>query len=129
MTDFLLKAKASGLGHDVVIEVMIGLLGVMMAALSLGIAIVAILIAIFSFIGYESMKKKAIEVVRIEAKRVNATLEAKIMKDIRRRDQATELSESLEEGLSRIKVRVPVRSLSTSRIKATSDKSLAKDKK
>ena len=59
ITDFLLKAHAYGLGHDAVIEIMIALLGIMVAVLSLFAVLVSILLGVLGFIGYGTIKGAA----------------------------------------------------------------------
>lgn len=61
VSDFLLKAHASGLGHDAVIEIMIALLGIMIAVLTLIAALVATAIGFIGFFGFQIIRDEAIE--------------------------------------------------------------------
>jgi hypothetical protein len=83
ITDFLLKAHASGLGHDAVIEILIGLLGVMVAVLGLILGAVGLFFAGLSIYGYQTIKAEsrkiaagiakttAVETIREEVKRLS----------------------------------------------------------
>lgn len=59
VTDFLLKAHASGLGHDAVIEIMIAILAVMIAILALILGAVGLFFAGLSIYGYQAIKTES----------------------------------------------------------------------
>jgi hypothetical protein len=70
ITDFLLKAHASGLGHDAVIEIMIALLGVMMAVMAILSALVTLLFAALGFFGYKSIEERSINAAEKKAEEI-----------------------------------------------------------
>jgi len=65
ISGFLLKAHASGLSHEAVIEIMVALLGVMIAALGVLSVLVSLLFAALGIFGFqvirEEVKKSAVK--------------------------------------------------------------------
>jgi len=128
ITDFLLKAHASGLAHDAVIEIMIALLGLMLAVLTLVLGIFAAIVAILGFFGFETIRKELIKkasdvagtVAKKLAKEVATGIAHETLKEIREQAQASGLtaSQATPEG-------IPLtRKHKTGRTKATTDKGL-----
>jgi hypothetical protein len=74
ITEFLLKAHASGLGHDAVIEIMLAILGVMIAVLGFMLAAVGIFFALLSLYGFNTIKQESKKVAAKIAKDEAATL-------------------------------------------------------
>lgn len=120
--DFLLKAHASGLGHDAVIEIMIALLGVMVAALALIAVLISLIFVAIGIFGYTSIKNEATKSATDVANKIATEIASRVMDESRERAQASELSESQAEELQKHpgSATRPKRS----RIKATNDKGL-----
>jgi hypothetical protein len=125
ITDFLLKAKASGLGHDAVIEIMIALLGVMMAALSLLGVLISFVLAVLGVFGYQTIKGEAKRMAKGIAEKVATEIASKVMTEVSERGQASGLSESQVEDINS-KTTTTAPKQSRPRKKATSDKGLQK---
>lgn len=133
IANFLLKAHASGLGHDVIIEILIALLGLMIAVLTLIAGLVSVIVAIIGVFGFQTIrdeaKKKASEIATniatITANRIAQEIADENSTYMRDRGQASGLSESeAEEMVEKSSVTLKRRS---GRIKATTDKSLQKN--
>lgn len=120
--DFLLKAHASGLGHDAVIEIMIALLGVMVAALSIIAVLISFALVAIGIFGFRSIKDEATKSATAIAKKTATEIASRVMEESNKRAQASGLSESQAEELSR-NPRSAIEQ-KRSRIKATNDKGL-----
>ncbi len=70
ISDFLLKAHASGLGHDAVIEIMVTLLGVMIAVLGVMLGLVGLVFAGLAIYGYQTIKRESKQIAKDIAQRV-----------------------------------------------------------
>lgn len=127
ITDFLLKAKASGLGHDAVIEILIALLGVMIAVLSLIGLLISFILAVLGVFGYQNIKSAASKMAKVTADKVASDMAAKTMREVFDAAQASWLSESQVEDVKSAAAKKSMSRPARARQKATSDKSLHKD--
>jgi biopolymer transport protein ExbB/TolQ len=102
ISEFLLKAHASELGHDAVIEIMLAILAIMIAVLTLIMGIFAAVIAIVGIFGFqtirEEVKNRAETVAKKTASSVAKRIADKTVVEIRERAQASGLTES--QGIS-----------------------------
>lgn len=127
--DLWSKAQASGLGQDAVIEIMIALLGCMIAVLTLIAGLFAAIVALLGVYGFQTIRDEATKNAGIiagkTATEVAGEIAAKIMDEIRERAQATGLTESQAEGtIEQAAAAPPVRS---GRKIATTDEALKKN--
>ena len=124
ITDFLLKAHAAGLSHEAVIEIMLAIMGVMIAVLTLIAGLFAAMVAIFGVYGFQTIrdetKKRADTVAKRVATRVAKKIADDLFVDIRERAQASGLTES--QGISGKDAIEPKGQ--TGRMKATTDRGL-----
>jgi hypothetical protein len=81
ITEFLLRAHASGLGHDAVIEIMIAILGIMVALVGLMLGAVGLFFAGLSIYGYQTIK---VESKRVATKIAQETAAATITAEVKR---------------------------------------------
>ncbi len=72
ITDFLLKAHASGLSHEAVIEIMIALLAVMIAVLTLISGLFAVAVTVVGIFGYQTIRDEAAKRADISARKTAA---------------------------------------------------------
>jgi hypothetical protein len=130
ITDFLLKAHTAGLGHDAVIEIMIALLGLMIAVLTLIAGLFAAIVAIVGVFGFQTIrdeakakaKETAIAIAEKTARHIASGIAQETVEEIRERAQASGLTES------QATERTPsVRKRKTGITKATTDKGLKDD--
>lgn len=125
ITEFWLKAHASNLGQDAVIEIMIALLGVMVMVLTLVAGLLSVFVAIVGIFGFgtirEEARKAAENIAGSTATKVAQDRATKMMIEISERAQASGLSESQAEEAA---PSAPKKK--TGRKKATSDKGLDK---
>ncbi len=124
ITDFLLKAHASGLGHDAVIEIMLAILAIMIGVLTLIAGLFAAMVALFGVYGFLTIRDEAKKRAETVAKKIAAQMAKKIasqtMDEIRERAQASGLTDS--QSISEIDAVAPKGQ--RGRTKATTDKSL-----
>jgi hypothetical protein len=122
--DFLLKAHASGLGHDAVIEIMVALLGIMIALLTLVAALVSFLVAVLGFVGFKTIKDEVREIAEKVAREIATKIASEEMEQTRSNTQATDLSDSQLEEI--IKADTEIHPRKRERNKAASDSELNK---
>jgi len=128
ITDFLLKAHASDLGHDAVIEIMIALLGVMVAVLTLIAGLLSVGIAVLAFFGYQALKDELKKKASADARKTAKAIALEVMEQIRERAQAAGMSDSQAEELSSsIKEANSVGPGTPKAVKATSDTGLRRE--
>jgi hypothetical protein len=124
-----MKAQASGLGQDAVIEIMIALLGIMIAVLTLIAGLFAAIVALLGVYGFQTIRDEATKNVGVIAKKtatkVASEIAAKTMDEIRERAQATGLTESQAEGTGELAAAAPP--TRSGRTKATTDEALKKN--
>jgi len=70
ITDFAMKLHSSGLGHDAVIEIMIALLGLMIAVLTLIAGLFAAAVAIVGVFGFKTIKDETRRAAEKTAQRI-----------------------------------------------------------
>jgi cytochrome bd-type quinol oxidase subunit 1 len=70
--EFLLQLHAQGLGHEAVIEIMIALLGVMIAVLTLISGLLAVGVTVIGIFGYQTIRDEAARRAEIMAKKIAA---------------------------------------------------------
>jgi ABC-type bacteriocin/lantibiotic exporter with double-glycine peptidase domain len=128
ISDFLLKAHASGLGHDAVIEIMIALLGIMVAVLTLIAGLLSVGIAVLGIFGYNALKDELKKKASADARKTAKTIALEVMEQIRERAQASGMSDSQAEELSSsIKEAKPFDTGAPKAVKATSDTGLRRE--
>ncbi len=132
--EILLKLHAQQLSHEAVIEIMVALLGAMIAVLTLISGLLAVGIAVVGVLGYQTIRDEAArraEVMAEEiARRVAKTTATRIAKAIKQQvaeeAQASGLSEGQAESLESSK---PIKAqgiVGPKRRRAKTDKSLEK---
>lgn len=122
--DFLLKAHASGLGHDAVIELMVALLGIMIALITLAVALLSFLVAMLGFIGFQTIKREAKKKAKEVAREVATKIASEEMERFKSNTQAADLSDSQLEEI--IKADPSIHPEKRERNKAASDSELNK---
>jgi hypothetical protein len=126
--EFLLKLHAEQLSHEAVIEIMIALLGAMIAILTLMSALLAVGIAVVGVLGYQTIRDEAARKAESIAKRVAKTTATRIANTIRQQvaeeAQASGLSEGQAENLEAIRPQETTSATGPKRRRARTDKSL-----
>lgn len=132
--EFLLKLHAQQLSHEAVIEIMVALLGAMIAVLTLISGLLAVGIAVVGVLGYQTIRDEAARRAEVRAeeiaRRVARTTATRIAKAIKQQvaeeAQASGLSEGQAESLESSK---PIKAQGIAgpkRRRAKTDKSLEK---
>jgi hypothetical protein len=134
MVDFLLKLHAQGLSHEAVIEIMVALLGVMIAVLTLISGLLTAVIAVVGFFGYTTIRdeasRRATQVADETATRVALQATEGVKNEMWAQIQASGMSESQSEPTTGLVDRieasaaVPIARVKKARRKATSDRNL-----
>jgi hypothetical protein len=130
MYDLLLHLRSANLGHEAVIEILLGLLGLMIAVLTLISGLLAIGIAVVGWFGYTAIRdeagKRAEQAASQTAKDVAKDVATEIAKDyvrrIVRQEEASAMTtaQAVDESKPGIETKA-------SRQKATTDSSLRKE--
>jgi hypothetical protein len=98
ITEFLLKVRSSGLSHEAVIEIMIGLLGIMVAVLTLIAGLFAAAVSIVGVFGYTTIRdeavKRAVDTAKKTATTVAKNIARKNLREISERGQASGMTAS-----------------------------------
>lgn len=92
--DFWEQAHASGLGQDAVIEIMIALLGVMMAVMAILAAFVTLIFAALGVFGYKSIEERSVKAAEEKAAKVAEEKTELAIAEFRDREQGAALSAS-----------------------------------
>lgn len=99
LVDLFTHVRVSSLGQDAVIEIMIALLGAMIAVLTLVAGLVTILIAVAAFFGYSSLKDNVVQaaVQRADEVAIKVAKESarKILVEGRLQEQASSILQSI----------------------------------
>lgn len=130
-----LSARTAGLGHDAVIEIMVALLGVMVAVLALVGFVLSVGLTAIGLFGYQRIKKVAVRSAKKVARKIANKVAMEVATDMGLRTlqgyvdqmQATGLSASQAEELTTEPSPSPT--LKRPRTKATTDENLRKGKK
>lgn len=94
-TDFLLKAHASGLGHDAVIEIMVALLGVMVAVLGILSVLVSLIFTALGIFGFQLIRDESTKAARLAAEQTAKDITTQTIEQQRIEQQAIDLSTQL----------------------------------
>ena len=94
IADFLLKLHASGLGHDAVIEIMITLLGVMMAVMAIQAVLVTLVFGALGFFGYKAIEERSVNAAEKKAAQVAEEKTELAIAEYRAREQGAALGAS-----------------------------------
>jgi hypothetical protein len=95
ISEFYLNVHAVGLSHEAVIEIMVGILGVMMAAMSVLTVLVSLVFAGMGFYGYKAIEEKSVSASEAKASQI---AKEKVEEELERfRSQAQGLALSLSQ--------------------------------
>jgi ABC-type bacteriocin/lantibiotic exporter with double-glycine peptidase domain len=126
----LLAIHSAGLGHDAVIEILIALLGVMVAVLALIGFIISVVVTVAGWYGYTTIRREAVKAAKKTAHKVAMNVATDIglrtLQDYRDQMQASELSERQTEDLP--DATEPKTKTGRQRFRATNDRSLREER-
>ena len=125
--ELLLKLQSAHLGHEAVIEIMLAILGLMVAVLTVALTLVGLVIAIVGWFGYTSIRDEATKHAEQAAEKAAKAIAASVAKEhierLIKRDEASALvtaQTDFREPKTRAKA-------GTVRRRATTDSSLRKE--
>ena len=107
ITEFVLQLHSKGLGHEAVIEIMIALLGLMLAVLTFVAGLFAALIAIFGFFGFTAIREEAVKRAGQTALETATRVAGESLNQMWSQSQASGMSESQSEPDTKPNMDVP----------------------
>lgn len=134
IADLISKLHPSPIGHDAVIEIMIALLGIMIAVLTLISGLLAVGVTVVGIFGYQTIRDEAAKKAELMAKKIASkvarTTATRIANAIKQQvadeAQASGLSEGQAEIFGRIENAQAPDATSPKRRRARNDNSLEK---
>lgn len=130
LVDLFVQIRASSLGQDATIEIMIALLGVMVCVLALIVTLLSIVLAVLGFLGYRDIKKAAVKAAKEAADKTAKQVAKKVAAKARKVGlEITQATEMVEGQAIEVKEKSPSEVTQTTqpqepRAKATTDEGL-----